>query len=470
MSEQKRNIFKSGIWADRIELRKFLILGLAFFLVIGGHTLLKELKDFVFFSIVGKDDWNIAKLMSVFVLIPLVFIYSRVVDLVRRHQLICIYAIVYGLGGLICAYFLGHPEIGLANTTASSNRIFGWVFFYFIEGYQPFVVSLLWAFVNSLTKAEDVKDGYMMITASSKVGGAITGFLAWFFLSRSYAVCPSASVASYQVVMVTASVMLLIVPIVILYFIRTVPKSHLHGYEAAYQFEKTHEKEMKKRKGLRENIASMLDGFWLFVRYPYMLGIFGMIFFWEITNVVFNYIRLSSGQAEAHNPIQFCASLYQQIYIFHLIGLVLVLLGTRNFIRWFGERKSLIAVPLLIGAGVCYYLAVRTAAAAVIVYMGIRAVNYAFAYPLRESLYIPTTKAMKFKTKSWIDGIGAKIAKAAGSTYNIGVGALAGSMVFSVHIAFFAGIVGLWALVANFLGRQYEQAVEQNKVIGVDEI
>ncbi|MBN2267171.1 MAG: hypothetical protein JW725_02400 [Candidatus Babeliaceae bacterium] len=471
MKNQERKIANSGIWSDSIELRKFLILAAVFFLVIGGYTVIKELKDFVFINIVGLRELNYAKMLSMVVLIPLVFLYSRFVDLLRRHQLIYLYSIIYGLGGIIFAYFLGHPTIGLANTMQSSSRLFGWFFYFFIEGYQPFVISLIWAFVNSITRAEDVQNGYVVVTASSKIGGALTAALAWFYLNSRYVSCEPMSVGSYQLIMVAASCMLLLVPFVIFFLMKKIPASHMHGYEAVYKFEKKHEKELKKQEGsLKENLVSMFSGLYILFRYPYLLGVFGMIFFWEIVNVIFNFIRLSVGQAAAHTPTEFCAFLYGQICLFHLVGLVFVLLGTRNFIRWFGERKSLIAVPLLIGAVICYYLTVRTATAAALAYIVLRAINYAFAYPLRESLYIPTTKAAKFKTKSWIDGFGAKLSKSFGSCYNIIVSSVASSLLFSVHIVFFAGVIGLWTLVANWLGRRFETAVKNNEVIGVEEI
>jgi AAA family ATP:ADP antiporter len=100
------------------------------------------------------------------------------------------------------------------------------------------------------------------------------------------------------------------------------------------------------------------------------------------------------------------------------------------------------------------------------VYVLLRSVNYAFSYPLRESLYIPTTKEMKFKSKSWIDAFGAKIAKGCGASYNVISSIVAESWLFSMHVLFFSSIIGLWLFTAHLLGRRYERAVERNEVIG----
>jgi ATP/ADP translocase len=104
-----------------------------------------------------------------------------------------------------------------------------------------------------------------------------------------------------------------------------------------------------------------------------------------------------------------------------------------------------------------------------IAYILLKALNYAFASPLRESLYIPTTKLIKFKSKSWIDSFGTKFAKSVGATYS-GISAnLIGTAAVLSNSIFFAVIIGLWMIVANLLGRRYEVAVEKGEVIGSDE-
>ena len=96
-----------------------------------------------------------------------------------------------------------------------------------------------------------------------------------------------------------------------------------------------------------------------------------------------------------------------------------------------------------------------------------RAINYALAYPLRESLYIPTTKAMKFKSKSWIDGFGSKLSKSIGSGYNYVmanyiIANFTVSAVFIFNFVFFSVVVAVWAIMANALGRRFEHKIHAN--------
>ena len=468
MSLRLSHILKPFMQEDVHARLKVVLLSVAFFLVIGGYTLVKELKDSVFVSIVGVDWLPLAKVFSMIVLIPMVIFYSKLVDVLRRYELLCFYAILYSIGGLVCTYFLGHPTIGLPNTDTGQYRLFGWFFYFFLEGYAPFVVSVLWAFVNSVTAPEEIKNKYIIMTASSKLGGALMAGIAWWVLRMdARGILSFSDVAIYQLLLISASLVLLLVPVVITALVRSVPASYLHGYEAAYRVEVKREKQHEKEPaGAKKTFYDLFQGLWLLIRYPYVLGIFGMIFFWEIVNVIFNYMRLCVGRSETTSMADFGAFLYQQACFTHIVGFFFVILGTRTLVAKLGERRSLIAVPVLIGSVIGFYLmSYRSITAVAVAYVFMRAINYAFAYPLRESLYIPTTKAMKFKSKSWIDGFGAKLSKTTGSMYNY----LVPVSILSVNIVFFGVIIAVWIVMANALGRRFEQAVARNEVIGGDE-
>ena len=108
-------------------------------------------------SIVGKEYVPLPRMMAMFMLIPAILFYSFLVDKIKRYQLLYVYSILYGIVGLFCVYLVGHPTIGLPNTEASPYRLFGWLFYFFIEGFSPFVVSVFWAFANSVYDPEGAK-------------------------------------------------------------------------------------------------------------------------------------------------------------------------------------------------------------------------------------------------------------------------------------------------------------------------
>ena len=120
--------------------------------------------------------------------------------------------------------------------------------------------------------------------------------------------------------------------------------------------------------------------------------------------------------------------------------------------------------------GILFYLIFETSPEALKnAFVVFTALNYAFLAPVRESLYLPTVKEIKFKSKSWIDAFGSKFAKVSGSMFNVFAAKMGTANMLPVYSFFFAGIVGLWFIVAFLLGRRFEQAITNNEVIGSEE-
>lgn len=462
MSFRLKNIFKFLLDVERNELLKVILLTLSFFLVIGAYTVARELKDTIFFHIVGGDRKYLAyaKIFSMFILIPLLFFHSRLVDLLKRHQLLYLYTALYGLIGLICVFFIGHPTIGLPNTITSPTRLFGWFFYFFIEGYSPLVVSVFWAFANSITRPEDAKNNYTLMITGSKLGGMITAALACILLHQNW----FGDIANHQVLLGASSLLLLFVPAVIFYLISRVPKKYMHGYEAAYLIEKERHKQQAGERTAW--LTSILSGLIMLFKYPYVMGIFGMSFFFELINQALKVEGLIFGKSTSVTISDFTGFVLWQALLVHLIGFFVVVFGTRAILQALGEKRSLMLIPCLTGVSIIGFIVYKSYLTAIIAFVVTRSVNYAFAVPVRESLYIPTVKEVQFKSKSWIDGVGTKFAKTCASSFNWYTDGLVGQILLTTQSMFFAISIALWFVTAYALGRRFEKAVENNEVIG----
>lgn len=459
------SLFRPFFQVDKEERVKLALLTLTFFFVIASYTLVKELKDSIFMTVVGRGYLPWVKIVAIVAMVPAIFLYSFFVDKMRRYQLLALYSLIYGLLGLVFMFFIGHPTIGIENTVSSPNRIFGWLFYFFIEGYSPFIVGVFWAFANSITTPGAAKKNYGLMVAGSKFGGLLVALCAWYFLAPS--VLDLSDTAKHQVIAGVSAILLLIVPLIIYILTKKVPAKYLHGYEAAYQLER----EQQATKSETQKVG-ILDGLKLLMQHPYVLGIFGFIFFYEVSFAVLDYQRkcligdCSNGTAELSREF------FWQIFLVHLLGCLFSLIGTSALMRKFGERKCLMLVPLVSAVLFTYFIAVNTLSAVVIVFIGLRALNYGFSYPVRESLYIPTVKEIKFKSKSWIDAFGTKIAKGAGSSFNLCAYNVftryGGNAFLAINGAFLFVIVGLWAITAFLLGKRYQKAIDNNEVIGTE--
>ncbi len=467
MTARLKRSFKRLLNVDSQEVQKVLLLTITFFLLIGAYTVTRELKDVVFATIVGTDKYlfALAKIFSMLVLIPAIFFHSRLVDLVRRHNLLYFYSILFTILGFVFVYYLGDPVIGLPNVISAPNRLFGWFFYFFIEGYSPLVVSVFWAFANSITKPQAAKNNYPVMIAGSKLGGIICATIGWSILiSGSWS-----DTVNLQLLLGYSTIILGLVPFAIYYLVNKVPKSEMHGYEAGYQLRQ----EARKRHIVEQRSAfqSMFSGFSLLFQYPYVMGIFGMTFFFEmviqalkVENIIF--VKTVS----ANNLSLFASVLLWQAILVHVVAFVVVLFGTRAIITALGERRSLMVIPAVTGLSVLVFLISPSYATAIFAFVVTRSINYAFAAPLRESLYIPTIKEIQFKSKSWIDGFGSKFAKTCAQSFNWYTNDLFGSVLLMAQTSYFGVVVFFWFLASYALGYRFETAVANNEVIGAAEL
>lgn len=446
------------------EKNKILWLAFTFFCVIGAYTVLKEMKDVLFVQIVGASYMYQVKIVSMFVLLPATLLYAKMVDSMSRFRLLCFYVAIYGIGGLVIAYLLADPVMGLSNTVPSSNRWFGWFIYLFYEGVVPFVVSVFWAFSNSVTKPETAKKGYTVIIAGSKLGGMFTaGIATLLFTPTSFLGSVSmSSVTLHQLLLVGSSLLLTVSPLVVYYLLQVSTGKSLHGYEAVHSYEKEQEKKGQADTGV-------LSGLYMFKKYPYILGIFGMIFFYELVNVVLGIQRAVIVQSGAKSAIAFTGTMFWQRFQMHFAGLLVSFFGTRILVKKWGERICLLLVPIITGALLLYFMLVYNEQAIVFVFMILGMLNYAFTSPLREALYIPTVKDIRFKSKSWIESFGQRFAKGCGSA-SIGiiqsVAVIGTPLYMGLFSVFFSLVVVFWTVLAWWLGKKYTTVVKNKEVIG----
>ena len=134
--------------------------------------------------------------------------------------------------------------------------------------------------------------------------------------------------------------------------------------------------------------------------------------------------------------------------------------GTSFFQRRFGITFCIVAYPLLLGASIVSYLISPSLQTIFYVMLIAKAINFAFNQPAKEVLYIPTSKSIKFKSKAWVDMFGMRFAKGAGSMVN----KLAGQALGITGCIVIGGIA-IWVLLANIVGKYFQKAVNEKRVI-----
>lgn len=437
------------------EVLKLITLGVAIFLIMGAYTIFKELKDSIFMITVGAKYLPDVKTISLLIMIPMVLFYGWLSQQIKRETLLICCLLFYGVGGLIATFFICDVNIGLYNTIADKSRLFGWIFYLFLEGCSPFLVSAIWSFFNSISHPKDIKDNYITMTVMSKLGGILFAGSAWAYNTYFFTHTIHSEVNQYKTIMMIASIAILLVPFLVLFLIYNSNQEDLKGYS-----ENIIPQENKKK-----NNTNQFFGLMALLKNPYILGIFGMTFFWEVINVIFNNLRLNIAFSEATSLCGITAILYKNIFCMHIFGLLFVLIGTKNIIQYFGERIALILIPIATGSAIIVFLFYPTTNMIFVTYLVIRAINYTLTFPIREALFIPTTKDIQFKTKSWIDSFGQKLSKGCGSMYNKSIQLFSIYASYYIQIGFFTILVFFWTIMSYYLGKKWEKIIKNKEII-----
>lgn len=449
---------------DSLQKSKLLVGGFIFFLIISAYTIAQELKYSVFAMIVGIEYIPIAKIMTFVILLPAILLDAWLVDRFKRHQLLMAYTFFFGVCGLIFSFFLTHNIIGIENTQISKYRIFGWLFLIYQEGYSPFLLGIFWSFMNSINSPADAAKTYGFTVSCSKIGGLLVALSAYFFLTNN------AEIVSYikpntkiTLLLILASLALLLVPIFLNAMMKKLDSKVFTGFNTNIKKEKV------KKTGI-------WIGFQLLLKNRYVLGIFLMIFLGDTLVEVMNYQRIltiikdSTSGNSIHNLANMAAKMYLQISYMHALGLIISFFLTNSIMRFIGTRFSVFITPVLASFFLLTYFITGFDFLFAWLYIILKAMAYTINTPIRESLYIITSKDIQFKAKFTVDAIGLKLARSSGHLFNHFntttisklYGATGNALASNI---FFSSLLVTWLVSTYFVSSMYHKVIKENKVI-----
>jgi AAA family ATP:ADP antiporter len=144
------------------------------------------------------------------------------------------------------------------------------------------------------------------------------------------------------------------------------------------------------------------------------------------------------------------------------------LFGTSAVIRYFGLRLTLLLFPTLC---LIVIICVRLRPTLYVVFgamIMLKAASYALNNPTKEMLYQPTSSAVRYKAKSWIDIFGARGSKALGSVVTNAFSDSAADLVANgslvgISVASFL----IWN--ARFMGKKFEEYTESGHIVGEED-
>ena len=436
---------KKALWGDLSseDMKQFGMLALTFAFIIGTYWLMRPLKDGLFFKIVGRGYQPYAKIISFFFIIPVIFLYAKLVDLVEKQKLFYILAGIYSLLFVVITFFIGHETIGLVNKVPAWNRWFGWIIYLGVESYGSLLPALFWSFVASSTDSATAKRGFGLIIGGAQIG-AIAG----------PAFATQAEWVGMGFLTMTVAVCLAMVPLLVKWYITV--------YPAAAETRVVGEKKAK---------TGIFEGLRLLLSRPYLVGVFGVAVLYEVVVTIMDYQMKFLADTVYQGSDSFTSFLGYFGVATNSVALVFAIVGTGFFITRFGLLFCLVAYPVvmaLITTGIIALPAGIMAANGVWIFffatMAGKALSYALNNPCKEILFIPTSKDVKFKAKSWIDSFGGRFAKGPAAS---GVNSVCAALTNPILIGslFSLGIIGIWLVAAVFVGRRNKELTDSHQQI-----
>lgn len=441
------------------ELKKFIFLALIFAITIGVYWFLRTSKDGVFDTLVGFTWQPIAKWVSLGFIVPLTMFYSYLVDKFPRHRVFYILGSLYGIGALLFAYFLMHPTIGLLNSQSSPWRLLGWAYYLFVESYGSIMVVLFWTFAADTTSPESAKRGFPLLSVFAQCGA----FLGSAMNSGRF------GHAAVSTKLFFCSAIIISIPLLIFLFMNIIPQDQLKSYDAGSS---AGEVKTKKKVGFFEGLKFI-------VSQPYLLGILFSIMIYEILNTLFDYRFKALIGAEVKQyvlengiPLEQVGAMKTQMFNqwvgwagewMSILAIAAYFLGLGKIGRSIGLTASLLVLPILIGI-VALFVGKSTVFVAGVANLIIKAMNYAFYQPIKEQLYVPTSKDAKYKSKAFIEMFGSRCSKATGSLVNM-LDMYMPLMFPLISLGSSLALCGVWLMISLYLGRTYEKAVAKNEVV-----
>jgi len=259
-----------GSFESRQELRKFLSLAFIFFFVILVYWTLRPIKDSIFFVTVGADNLPWAKILSAVFVLPIVMFYMKIVEKFQREKVFYTMMGMYAVATLTFMFFFMHPTIGLANTTISSSRIIGWLWYWFIESYGSVIIASFWVIVTDITLPESAKRGFPLIYIFGQLGNVVGPY---FITAKNLGFATSAPVAGI------CSAIMVLIAVMLWLFMKYTPKDQLKRYEGK---EVGEDKNKKKKVGFIEGIKTIFSN-------AYLVGILFVLMVFEIIVTIFDF-------------------------------------------------------------------------------------------------------------------------------------------------------------------------------------
>lgn len=366
--------------------------------------------------------------------------------------------------------------------------ILGYLQYITIESFGSIGVATFWSFTNSSLSLNAAKLYYGFIIACAQLG-AIAGSS----VATSSIPIPSLFLfACFGIVL-----QILVMQIYGIYFPKAMEddkaisqvvssKNTDHEFEISKSVrKKTKAQEHPMHTINKDESLSFISGIYLILRHKYLILILGVSCLYEISLTCLDYEMKLIGLERFSAPPEivedsskifsdsdasaFATFMGRYGQLTNILSLLISYYAFPYLIENHGLKHTLRIFPsLLVLVTVTTFVALPMNLPVLFVSMSLlKALTYSINDPAKEILYIPTSNAVKFKAKFWIDVVGARVAKAIGSSINTYAGTAERIVTYGSLPSVITAIT-LW-VVCFSVGMEFDGLLENNYIIGIEE-
>ncbi|KAF7598245.1 MAG: MFS transporter [Candidatus Dactylopiibacterium carminicum] len=309
-------------------------------------------------------------------------------------------------------------------------------FFIWVSVFNLFVVSVFWALMVDVFRAEQARRLFGLISAGATVGAICGSARASGLASRLEAHW-----------LLSASALLLLLAVLA---VRRLSQLAPHLREPGSDAAAAAEREAEAPVG-----GSILSGLTHMLRSPYLLGIGAYILLFTVTSTFLYFQQASIVRDHFPDRASRTAFFANVDLVVNILTLLLQVFLTSRFIKCFGVAIAAAVLPALSLAGFGLLALAPTVAAIVAVQVLRRVANFGLAKPTREMLFTVLPREDKYKAKSVLDTVVYRSGDQLGSWSYALLGSL-GAGVAGVALTA-VPLAALWVGNALWLGRRQKQ-------------
>jgi len=412
-----------------------LILGLSIFTLLTSYYIIKPVREALILAGGGSAEIKAyagaGQALLLMVAVPL---YGRLASLFPRRRLINVVSLFFA--GCICLFYI----------LAVANVPIGVIFYLWVGVFNLMVPAQFWAFANDTYSPSQGKRLFVIIAFGASAGAVFGSFIDLLLVQP---------LGVYQLLLVSGG--LLLVSLVLMNLIDT--------------REKEQSDEISDRIREIEEPLEKGNAFKLVFQHRYLVMIALLMLLLNWVNTTGEYIlgrtikeaavaavsAGSAGMSEGEFIGKFYAGFYGTV---NLVALLCQLFVVSRVLKYLGVRTAILILPFIALGG--YFIIaffpvlsmVRWAKTAE------NATDYSLQNTVRQVLFLPTTRAHKYKAKQAIDTFFVRIGDVLSAALVYG-----GTTWLAFHTMHFAvfnmGLVAAWVFVAIYIGREYHRLTSE---------